>query len=71
MEEIDPAVDASRAAALLRERGRTGTALLAVTANRAFSSALPEAAAQNFSPGFPRQRRSMSCSCTNACWKEC
>jgi uncharacterized protein (DUF1015 family) len=36
VEEIDPDLDAARATALLRERGRSGTALLAVTANRAF-----------------------------------
>jgi len=36
VEEIDPALDAARASALLNERGRAGTALLAVTANRAF-----------------------------------
>ncbi len=34
--EIDPAFDDVRGTALLRERGRAGTALLAVTANRAF-----------------------------------
>jgi uncharacterized protein (DUF1015 family) len=36
VEEIDPALDGARATAVLRERGRTGTALLAVAANRAF-----------------------------------
>lgn len=36
VEEIDPALDAARATALLRERGRAGTTLLAVTANRTF-----------------------------------
>lgn len=36
VEEIDPAIDAAHATSLLRERGRSGTALLAVTANRAF-----------------------------------
>jgi uncharacterized protein (DUF1015 family) len=36
VEEIDPALDDVRATALLRERGRAGMALLAVTANRAF-----------------------------------
>jgi uncharacterized protein (DUF1015 family) len=36
VEEVDPAITAARATALLREAGRTGTALLAVTANRAF-----------------------------------
>jgi uncharacterized protein (DUF1015 family) len=36
MEEVDAAIDAAKAAALLEERGRAGTALLCVTANRAF-----------------------------------
>jgi uncharacterized protein (DUF1015 family) len=36
VEEVDPAVDAERARVILREAGRTGTALLAVTANRTF-----------------------------------
>jgi uncharacterized protein (DUF1015 family) len=36
VEEIDVALDAARATAILRERGSTGTALLAVTANQAF-----------------------------------
>jgi len=36
VEDVDAALDASRAAAILRECGRAGTSLLAVTANRAF-----------------------------------
>ena len=36
VEEVDPAVDAARATAILREKGTTGTALLAVAANRSF-----------------------------------
>lgn len=36
VEEVDPGIDAGRARIILREAGRTGTALLAVTANRAF-----------------------------------
>ena len=36
VEEIDPALDETQARALLRERGRTGTALLGATATRAF-----------------------------------
>ena len=36
VEEVDSAIDAVQATALLRERGRTGTALVAVTSNRAF-----------------------------------
>jgi uncharacterized protein (DUF1015 family) len=36
VEEIDPALDAARATAILRQHGNSGTALLAVTTNRAF-----------------------------------
>jgi uncharacterized protein (DUF1015 family) len=36
VDEIDPTIDAARGTALLRERGRAGTVLLAVTGNRAF-----------------------------------
>jgi uncharacterized protein (DUF1015 family) len=36
VDEIDAALDANRAAAILRESGRTGTSIVAVTANRAF-----------------------------------
>jgi uncharacterized protein (DUF1015 family) len=36
VEEVDPTLDASRANAILREAGHTGTALLGITANRAF-----------------------------------
>jgi uncharacterized protein (DUF1015 family) len=45
VEEIDPALDAARATAFLRDRGRAGTALLAVTANRAFILDSPKPAA--------------------------
>jgi len=36
IEEVDASLDAPRALAILRESGRTGTSILAVTANRAF-----------------------------------
>ena len=36
VEAIDPSVDAPRATAILRESGRAGTSILAVTTNRAF-----------------------------------
>lgn len=36
VEEIDPAFDDARAASILRERGRSGSAFLAAAANRAF-----------------------------------
>jgi uncharacterized protein (DUF1015 family) len=36
VEEVDPGLDAARGAAMLREKGSAGTALLAVAADRAF-----------------------------------
>ena len=42
-EEVDPGIDAARANGILREAGRLGTALLAVTANRIFLLDRPKA----------------------------
>jgi uncharacterized protein (DUF1015 family) len=36
VEEVDPSIDAARAAVILRESGRVGTSFLAVTADRVF-----------------------------------
>jgi len=56
VEEIDP-VDAEPATALLREKGRNGTALLAVTASRAFLLHSPKPAGAKFFAGLsPRQQ---------------
>jgi len=43
VEEINPALDSASASKLLRDRGRAGTVLLAVTANRAFVLHSPKA----------------------------
>ena len=57
VEEIEPAIDAATAAALLQDRGHTGTALLGVTADRAFLlHSLKPAAARFFSGLSPRQQ---------------
>jgi uncharacterized protein (DUF1015 family) len=57
LEEVDPALDPARATALLRERGRAGTALLAVTSNRAFVLHSPKSAGAQFMAGLsPRQQ---------------
>jgi uncharacterized protein (DUF1015 family) len=61
VEEIDAAIDAERATALLREqkqeKDRAGTALLAVTASRAFLLHSPKAAGAKFFAGLsPRQQ---------------
>jgi uncharacterized protein (DUF1015 family) len=57
VEAVDPAIDASRAMELLEQRGRTGTALLSVTANRALVlHSLKPAAAKLLSGLSPRQQ---------------
>jgi uncharacterized protein (DUF1015 family) len=59
VEEIDPALDAARATTLLRERGRAGTTLLAVTANRAFVLHSPKAAGAQFLAGLSERQRAL------------
>jgi len=59
VDEIDPALDAARATALLRERGRAGTALLAVTANRAFVLHSPKAAGAQFLTGLSARQQAL------------
>jgi len=59
VEEVDPAIEAARATALLAERGRAGTALLAVTANRAFLLHSPKAAGARFFAGLSDRQRSL------------
>ena len=56
VEEIDPSMDAARATALLRERGRSGTALLAVTANRALVLHTPKAGSPRLAGLSARQQ---------------
>jgi uncharacterized protein (DUF1015 family) len=58
VEEIDP-LDAARATTLLRQRGRTGAALLAVTANRAFVLHSPKPAGAKFFAGLSDRQRSL------------
>jgi len=59
VEEIDPALDATRATTVLRDRGRTGIALLAVTANRAFVLHSPKAATSPLLSGLSDRQRSL------------
>ena len=59
VEEIDPALDAARATAILRERGRAGTALLAITANRAFMLHSPNPAGAKFFAGLSLRQQSL------------
>jgi uncharacterized protein (DUF1015 family) len=59
IEEVDPAIDAARATALLSDRGRAGTALLAVTAHRAFLLHSPKPAGAKFFAGLSDRQRSL------------
>lgn len=58
-DEIDPALDAARATALLRDRGRAGTALLAVAADRAFILHSPKPAGSRFMAGLSTRQQSL------------
>jgi uncharacterized protein (DUF1015 family) len=59
VEEIDSALDGARATALLRERGRSGTALLAVTADRAFLLHAPKNAGAQFFVGLSTRQQAL------------
>jgi uncharacterized protein (DUF1015 family) len=59
VEEVDSALDGARATELLRERGRAGTALLAVTPNRAFVLHSPKAAGAKFFAGLSARQRAL------------
>jgi len=59
IEEIDPSLDAARATGILAERGRAGTALLAVTAHRAFVLHSPKAACSQFLAGLSARQQSL------------
>jgi uncharacterized protein (DUF1015 family) len=59
LDEVDPALDAARANTLLQERGRTGTALLAVTANRAFMLHSLKPAGAKFFAGLSTRQQAL------------
>ena len=59
VEDVDPALDADRATALLRDRGRAGTALLAVTAKHALLLHSSKAAGSKFLSGLSSRQQSL------------
>ena len=59
VEKIDPALDAPLATAILLERGRASTALLAITANRAFVLHSPKPAGAKFFAGISLRQQSL------------
>jgi uncharacterized protein (DUF1015 family) len=59
VEEVDPSVDAARAVAILRAAGKAGTALIAVTANRAFLFDTPRALASTLFQGLSLRQQAL------------
>jgi uncharacterized protein (DUF1015 family) len=59
VEETDPAIDAAKASALLERQGRAGTALLSVTADRAFVLHSLKPAAARFFSGLSLRQQSL------------
>jgi len=59
VEEVDPALDAPRAAALLREAGNTSTALIVATADRTFLMHSPKATGTNRFAGLSSRQQSL------------
>jgi uncharacterized protein (DUF1015 family) len=59
VEEVDAAVDAARATALLQGRGKSGTAVLGVTEKRAFLLHSPKPAGAKFLSGLSARQQSL------------
>ena len=59
IEEVDGGIDEARATDLLQKKGRSGTALLAVTSNRAFLLHSPKEATEKYVGNLSPQQRSL------------
>jgi uncharacterized protein (DUF1015 family) len=59
LEEVDAGIDAARATSILWEAGRAGTALLAVTAGRAFLMHTPQQTGTNLFAGFSLRQQAL------------
>ncbi len=59
VEEVDASVDAARAAVILREAGRMGTALLAVTSDRVFLLDRPKPVASEIFAGWSLRQQAL------------
>jgi uncharacterized protein (DUF1015 family) len=59
VEEVDPSIDATRAVGMLRAAGKAGTAMLGVTANRAFLFDTPRALAANLLQGLSLRQQGL------------
>jgi uncharacterized protein (DUF1015 family) len=71
VEEVDPGIDAPRAAAILREAGHAGTALIAATAERVFLMHSPKAVATNRFAGLSLRQQSLDVVQLHKCLLEC
>ena len=58
-EDVDPAITAEKATEILRDQGRSGTAFLAVTADRAFLLHSPKPAASRFLGGLSDRQKAL------------
>jgi uncharacterized protein (DUF1015 family) len=58
-QEVEPAIDSARATALLGEKGRSGTVLLAVTRNRALLLHSPKATSSKYLEGLSARQHSL------------
>jgi len=70
VQELDAALDGTRATELLRDRGRAGAALLAVTANRAFLLHSPKPAASQLLGGLSARQQSLDVVLLHKCLLE-
>jgi hypothetical protein len=59
VEPVDAGIDAARATSILREGGHAGTALLAVTTDRAFLMHTPKQKGSNFFAGFSLRQQAL------------
>ena len=59
VEEVDASIDAERARVILREAGRMGTAMLAVSANRVFLFDRPKVADPGLFPGWSLRQQAL------------
>jgi uncharacterized protein (DUF1015 family) len=59
IEDVDPAIAAEKAVAVLRDKGRAGTAFLAVMADRAFLLHSPKPATSKFLHGLSERQQSL------------
>ena len=70
VEEVDPAIDATRAVGILRAAGKAGTAMLGVTADRTFLFDTPRALAANLLQGLSLRQQGLDVAQLHKCLLE-